>query len=188
MWWMPPPIPGEFQGQVGSNSGQPDLAVDAPVHYKGVGSRWQLQDPSNTKDSMILYHHIAAQTRTETIHIVKLSPCFLSPSLLQDTAARAHPGYREGPWGLVAEAHWSWKALPRGRGTTEPAVFPWHKCTPVSCGAQWSHSNRSVLTGQSLHASDMVAQLECISWFEPKLKTVFKKPLMYYTRNAAMKP
>ena len=31
------PIPGDFQGQVRPGSEQPDLAVDVPVHCRGVG-------------------------------------------------------------------------------------------------------------------------------------------------------
>ena len=31
------PIPGDFQGQPGLGSGQPDLAVDVPFHCRGVG-------------------------------------------------------------------------------------------------------------------------------------------------------
>ena len=31
------PIPGSCQGEAGSGPGQPDLAVDVPVHCRGVG-------------------------------------------------------------------------------------------------------------------------------------------------------
>ena len=31
------PIPGGLQGQAGQGSEQPDLAVGAPVHCRGVG-------------------------------------------------------------------------------------------------------------------------------------------------------
>lgn len=31
------PIPGDFQGQAGGGSKQPDLAVGIPVYFRGVG-------------------------------------------------------------------------------------------------------------------------------------------------------
>ena len=46
-------VPGDFQGESGSGPGQPDLAVDVPVHCRGVGLD-ALRGPSNSKDSMIL--------------------------------------------------------------------------------------------------------------------------------------
>ena len=30
-------VPGDFQGQAGSDPGQPDLSMDVPVHCRGVG-------------------------------------------------------------------------------------------------------------------------------------------------------
>ena len=35
MWWVS--NPGDIQGEAGSGSGQPDLAVNAPVHCMAVG-------------------------------------------------------------------------------------------------------------------------------------------------------
>ena len=31
------PIPGDFQGQAGGGSKQPDVTLDVPIHCRGVG-------------------------------------------------------------------------------------------------------------------------------------------------------
>ena len=48
------PIPGDFQGEAGSGPEQPDLAMDVPIHCRGVGLDGLLRVPSNSNNSIIL--------------------------------------------------------------------------------------------------------------------------------------